>query len=54
MLLRLRKNDEQEFKDSSYELHNDKEKDSLISIIKKKRHLMDNCFEDEEFGIEPC
>lgn len=26
----------------------------ILDILRKKRHLLDDCFEDEYFNIEPC
>jgi len=26
----------------------------ILGLIRKKRHLIDNCFEDENYGVEPC
>ncbi|MEM2187769.1 MAG: hypothetical protein QW692_00110 [Nitrososphaerota archaeon] len=26
----------------------------LLNIIRKKRHLLNDCFEDENFNVEPC
>jgi len=27
---------------------------SILGLIRRKRHLIDNCFEDENYGVEPC
>jgi len=27
---------------------------SLLELIRRKRNLIDNCFEDENYGVEPC
>ena len=37
-----------------FQPNGDGREEGILGLIRRKRHLIDNCFEDENYGVEPC